>query len=77
MYWIATIAAVVVAVVAVWRLHRWLLSLEERGVIRYVRSKHGSASNVFMEMDKLANPSVEYVQEAEDRVVQSQDQGGR
>lgn len=76
MYWAAVIIAGVVAVAAVRRLHRWLLSLEERGVIRYVRTKPGSASNVFMEMDKLTNPAIEYVQEAEDRTVPIQSQDG-
>lgn len=77
MYWAYTIIVVAMTVITVWRLHHWLLSLEKRGAIRYIRSQHGSASNVFMEMDKLTNPSIEYVQEAEDRIVQSQEQGGR
>ncbi len=77
MYWAAVIIAGAVSVAAVRRLHRWLLALEERGVIRYVRTKPGSASNVFMEMDKLTNPAIEYVQETEDRDVQIQSQDGR
>ena len=58
------------------RLHRWLISLEDRGYIYYRTRSRGSGGGVFMELDKLTRPSVEHVQKAMDTEVESQEIDG-
>lgn len=72
--WIAAIALIVGLAL---RLHRWLISLEDRGYIYYrTRSRGSGGGGVFMELDKLTRPSVEHVQKAMDTEVESQEIDG-
>ena len=68
-------AAIVLIAAVAYRLHRWLISLEDRGYI-YYRTKARGGGGAFMELDKLTRPSVEHVQKAMDTDVESQQNDG-
>lgn len=71
--WVAFIFAICEGVHG---LHRWLISLEDRGYIYYRKRPRGGSSGVFFELDKLTRPSIEHVQKAMDSEVESQENDG-
>ncbi len=73
---VACILALFLIAILVRRLHHWLISLEDRGYIYYRTSPRGGAGNAFLELDRLRRPSVEYVQQAMEREVESQENQG-
>lgn len=73
---LAWVAAIVLIAAFGYRLHRWLISLEDRGYIYYRTKPRGGGGGVFMELDKLIRPSVEHVQKAMDTEVESQENDG-
>ncbi len=67
--WLGGIFAFCVA--AIW-LHRWLITLEERGYIYYRQKPRGGGGGALIEFDKLTRPSVEHIQKAMDKEVESE-----
>lgn len=68
--------AICLVAFAGYRLHLWLIKLEERGYIYYRTKSRGSGSGVFFEIDKLTRPSIENTQKAMDLEVESQTNEG-
>ncbi len=73
---LAGVAAVIAIGSLIYALHRWLISLENRGYIYYRKQPRGGGSSVFFELDKLTRPSVEHTQKAMDSEVESQENDG-
>lgn len=61
---------------AVFGVHRWLVSLENRGYIYYRQKPRGGGGGGFLELDRLIRPSIEHVQKANDVIVESQENDG-
>ena len=62
--------------VAVFGLHRWLVSLENRGYIYYLKKPRSGGGGWGLELDRLIRPSIEHVQKADDVIVESQENDG-
>ena len=60
---LVSLGVVLVVVAAVWGLHRLCVLLEDRGYLYYRKSRGGggTGASVFLEMDRIARPSVEHV----------------
>ncbi len=71
------IVATLALSLAVYGLHWWFLSLEQRGIINYLKKPAGGGlSSSMLELDKLTRPSVEHVIEAQDFRGESQEHNG-
>ena len=62
--------------VAVFGLHRCLVSLENRGYIYYLKKPRWGGGGGFLELERLIRPSIEHVQKANDVIVESQENDG-
>ena len=76
--WTIVVAAAVVGLG--WLFHRICTRLEEAGYLYYRKKERpagGSAMGAFQELDKLTNPSIEHVIEAQDtEKISREDVGG-
>ena len=70
------LAGIIVTAIAGYSLHRWLLSLERRGYINYLKKPRSGGGGVFFELDKLTRPSIEHVSRAMETDVESQENEG-
>ena len=70
------LAAIVLIVWLLYRLHHLSIYLEDRGYIYYRTKPRGGGGSVFSEIDKLTRPSIEHVERAMDTEVESQENDG-
>jgi hypothetical protein len=65
--WFGAPAAALAVALALYGLHRLCLHLESQGKLYYRNRSGGGAGNVLQPLDRLTRPSIEHVEQTEDR----------